>query len=378
MGTKLPWDEKWLIESLSDSTIYMAFYTVAHLVEDASELSEEVLDYVFCLSETMPESHIPKERLVKMRQEFEYWYPVDLRCSGKDLIQNHLTMCLFNHAAVWEDANMWPKAFYCNGHVMVDAEKMSKSKGNFLTLEDAIATYSADATRIACADSGDGLQDANFSTESCGKSILRLTNLQAWAQDTMEKLPELRRGELTFLDNIFNNEISICVENAREAYSKMMFSDALRSVWYDMENLRSQYSILANGDVHAEVIQRLLETQTIALSPIAPHFCEHLWRNVLARNSLVVQQAWPTLEKPVDPFLARQYVLIQSSLRSFRLQLEKFKAPKKKSKQPPAIPTHATIFVAKQYQSWQVEVLKAGLEGSCCKSDNLRDKFQRN
>jgi leucyl-tRNA synthetase len=27
LGTKLPWDERWLIESLSDSTIYMAYYT---------------------------------------------------------------------------------------------------------------------------------------------------------------------------------------------------------------------------------------------------------------------------------------------------------------------------------------------------------------
>lgn len=28
----MPWDENWLIESLSDSTIYMAYYTVAHLL----------------------------------------------------------------------------------------------------------------------------------------------------------------------------------------------------------------------------------------------------------------------------------------------------------------------------------------------------------
>lgn len=33
LGTRLPWDKKWLIESLSDSTIYMAYYTVKHLVE---------------------------------------------------------------------------------------------------------------------------------------------------------------------------------------------------------------------------------------------------------------------------------------------------------------------------------------------------------
>lgn len=33
IGTRLPWDEQWLIESLSDSTIYMAYYTVAHLLQ---------------------------------------------------------------------------------------------------------------------------------------------------------------------------------------------------------------------------------------------------------------------------------------------------------------------------------------------------------
>lgn len=33
LGTKLPWDEKWLIESLSDSSIYMAYYTVSHLLQ---------------------------------------------------------------------------------------------------------------------------------------------------------------------------------------------------------------------------------------------------------------------------------------------------------------------------------------------------------
>jgi leucyl-tRNA synthetase len=35
-GTKLPWDPKYLIESLSDSTIYNAYYTVAHLLQSGS------------------------------------------------------------------------------------------------------------------------------------------------------------------------------------------------------------------------------------------------------------------------------------------------------------------------------------------------------
>ena len=33
LGTKLPWDTQYLIESLSDSTIYMAYYTVAQYLQ---------------------------------------------------------------------------------------------------------------------------------------------------------------------------------------------------------------------------------------------------------------------------------------------------------------------------------------------------------
>ena len=33
MGTKLPWDPEWIIESLSDSTIYMAYYTISKYIK---------------------------------------------------------------------------------------------------------------------------------------------------------------------------------------------------------------------------------------------------------------------------------------------------------------------------------------------------------
>ncbi len=59
--SQLPWDPQFLIESLSDSTIYMAYYTIAHLLQgdlfgetvgplgiEADKMSPEVYDYVFC------------------------------------------------------------------------------------------------------------------------------------------------------------------------------------------------------------------------------------------------------------------------------------------------------------------------------------------
>lgn len=45
---------------------------------------------------------------------------------------------------------------------MVDAQKMSKSLGNFLTIEDGIAEFSADAMRIALADAGEERLSVGF------------------------------------------------------------------------------------------------------------------------------------------------------------------------------------------------------------------------
>ena len=44
--------------------------------------------------------------------------------------QNHLTFCLYNHTAVWAGRpDLWPRAFRTNGHLLLNAEKMSKSTG---------------------------------------------------------------------------------------------------------------------------------------------------------------------------------------------------------------------------------------------------------
>ena len=106
LGSKLPWDPSFLVESLSDSTIYMAYYTIAHYLHNdifgktkglanigPEAMTDEVWDYVFCRRELTDEvlnSKIPKESLESMRREFEYFYPLDVRVSGKDLVSSLL------------------------------------------------------------------------------------------------------------------------------------------------------------------------------------------------------------------------------------------------------------------------------------------------
>ncbi len=157
LGTKLPWDEQWLVESVSDSTIYMAFYTVVHLLQGGSfkgeipsplgitadQMTCQVWDYIFFQNAKFPNTKIKKESLDLLKREFNYWYPMDLRVFGKDLIQNHLTFFLYNHIAIWDkEADKWPRAIRTNGHLLLNSAKMSKSEGNFLTLYEAVQKIS--------------------------------------------------------------------------------------------------------------------------------------------------------------------------------------------------------------------------------------------
>ncbi|OTF73845.1 leucine-tRNA ligase, cytoplasmic-like protein, partial [Euroglyphus maynei] len=96
LGTRMPWAEEWLIESLSDSTIYMAYYTIAHYLQggvlDGSgesplgikpeHMTPEVWDYIFFPKATYPKNcSVSKDKLDIMKREFQYWYPMDIRVS---------------------------------------------------------------------------------------------------------------------------------------------------------------------------------------------------------------------------------------------------------------------------------------------------------
>ena len=239
LGSKLPWDPKFLVESLTDSTIYTAYYTISHLLHSdlfgtkkgilnisVDQMIDDVWDYVFCRREIddklIKDSGIQQRDLETMRREFEYWYPLDTRVSGKDLIPNHLTFSLYIHAALFP-REYWPRSFRANGHLLLNGEKMSKSTGNFLTLNDAVKKYGADATRVALADAGDGMEDANFEETVANQVILRLHTLKEWCEEVL-KDQSLRTGPAdTFWDKLFENEMNALVLEAKKHYEKYVF-----------------------------------------------------------------------------------------------------------------------------------------------------------
>ncbi|KAL6254270.1 hypothetical protein P5V15_014885 [Pogonomyrmex californicus] len=375
LGTKLPWDESWLIESLSDSTIYMAYYTIAHFLQggtfkgdkpntygiEASQMTSEVWDYIFFKNAKPPNTDIEKTVLDNMRHEFQYWYPVDLRVSGKDLVQNHLTYFLYNHTAIWPNQpELWPQGIRANGHLLLNSAKMSKSEGNFLTLAESVEKFSADGTRLCLADSGDSIEDANFIENTADAGILRLYNFIEWVKDVLNTKHSFSHDmPHTFHDKVFESEINLKIRETGENYSKMLYKEALRTGFYEFQTARDKYLQLS-PIANLNLIKKYIEIQIILLSPICPHVCEYIWTDLLMKNSSILNARWPTIGE-IDEILIKSSQYLMDAAHTFRVLLKNYMTPKKTKGKDNVTdiekPNQGIIWVAKTYPPWQSIVL---------------------
>ncbi|XP_021812475.1 leucine--tRNA ligase, cytoplasmic-like [Prunus avium] len=378
LGTRIPWDEKYLVESLSDSTIYMAYYTIAHLLHNGDmygdsrtsgvtpeQMTNEVWDFIFCDGPFPKSSDISSSILNKMKQEFEYWYPFDLRVSGKDLIQNHLTFCIYNHTAIMPKKH-WPRGFRCNGHLMLNGMKMAKSTGNFMTLRQAIEEYSADATRFALADSGDGVDDANFVFDTANTAILKLTKEIAWMEEILNADSWRTGSPSTFADRVFLNEINIAVKMTEQNYQACMFRDALTTGFYGLQTARDWYKLSCGAeDMNRDLMWHFMDVETRMVAPICPHYAEYVWRELLKKGGFVVNAGWPAADAP-DPILQSANKYLKDLIDVMRKKLEKYKSNLDKVDKNGAPITSLVqgkkliglIYVKEQFDEWKAECLR--------------------
>jgi leucyl-tRNA synthetase len=375
LGTKLPCDESntMIVDSLSDSTIYMAYYTIAqfvhmtadgHLCLDATEpnrygltpamFTDDTWNFIFRGQGTAESlsaaTGIPVETAAAMRREFEYWYPVDLRVSAKDLIQNHLTMFLYNHAAIWpNDQSKWPRSIYCNGHIEVDNQKMSKSLGNFISMNQAIADWGSDASRLACADAGDSLDDANFARATASGFIMKLTAFI----DVVKEFAAggggaTRTGPLNIFDSIFLNSVNASITAVDKYYSDMQFRMALNAGFFEFSADYSGYKLLCDQQgVHADVARRYFETAVLMIAPLAPHIADYLWRDVLKKENSIHKEAFPMTDS------APRYSMIVAK-RVIQAVMDEIRAKVAKSKTKP---DEFFVYVATDFSDWQKAAL---------------------
>ncbi|WAQ91731.1 hypothetical protein PtA15_15A122 [Puccinia triticina] len=395
LGSRLPWDPEFLVESLSDSTIYMAYYTVSHLLHGgdifgktvgplgvtAEQMTDRMWDYIFGTdaiafqADSSPDP-LPKDKADLMRREFRYFYPMDVRSSGKDLISNHLCFCIYVHTALF-DEQFWPRTMRANGHLMLNGKKMSKSTGNSLTLCDSLKKFGADATRLTLADSGDGFDDANFEELTANASILRLHTLLEWCREVISNNSSYRKGPFTLFDQIFENETKLAINKAYKAYDESCYKEAQKVGFYELLGARDWYRDFTSeeGGMHADLLKYYVRVQALLIAPIAPHFAEYVWGTILGESGSIQNASFPEGNQNVDLSMIDAAEYVKETVRSVRTTEINLAKRKAKAKGPaptgpqlsfdPAKPKRVRIFVADQFPAWQglcVDALKRNLD----------------
>lgn len=302
LGTKLPWDKEWIVETLSDSVIYMAYYTIAKVINEnkikAEKLTDGVFDYVF-LSKGHPEGVSKKsglnEKLLKaMKEEFVYFYPLDLRNSGKDLVQNHLTYALFHHVAIWDDPKHWPKAYGVNGFVTVEGEKMAKSKGNIIPLKDLISEHGADLVRINIATANENIDDADWREDSLKAFNSKLAFLEQLAED-WGKASRKSAGKI---DKYMVSVLQNCVKGATDNYEVMRFRSGIQYAIFQLLNELQHYIQRCGGikNCNKLVLKESIVTAVKLIAPFTPHLSEELWEELGCKGFVSVAE-WPAFDQ---------------------------------------------------------------------------------
>ncbi|TEB21473.1 leucine-tRNA ligase [Coprinellus micaceus] len=377
LGSELPWDPHFLVESLSDSTVYMSYYTVAQLLHEDSidgnkpgplgitpeQMTDEIWEYVFCNGPFPSPSPLPKEKADALKHEYSYFYPFDIRSSAKDLVPNHLTFALYNHVALFPE-DKWPLSMRTNGHLMLNGKKMSKSTGNSLTLRESIEKFGADATRLSLADAGDGLEDANFEEKTANANILRLHTLLDWCKEQVTDQAKLRTGPRTFHDDVFENEVNDLINFTQSHYDATNYKDALKYGFYELQSARDWYrEVTAESGMHKDLVLYWIRISALLATPVAPHFAEHIWSDILQEPKSIQCARWPTPEKPVDQTIIEAGQYMRGTVKTIRdaettlLKMMQKAAKGKKVLQEnafdPKKPKSVRVYVAKEFPEWQ-------------------------
>jgi len=364
LGTRLPWDKEWIVETLSDSTIYMAFYTVYHYLKNlpAEKLNEEIFDFIF-LGVGNPKNIAKKygveEKLLrKMREEFEYFYPVDIRCSGKDLVQNHLTFYLFHHVAIWNE-KYWPRAIAVNGFVNVGGEKMSKSKGNVIPLSRLLDEIGSDLTRINIVSSAEGLSDADWRGENV-KTFLERIN---FVFEITNSLKNAKSSKIRNVDKFLVAKINKIGKEAINAYENLKFRTATQLLFFEFLNDVEWYlkRVGKIKNTNKKVLKDVLQRFAILTSPLIPHLAEELWE-MLGNRKFVFKAKLPKFEK-VDEKTISSENFLQSLIEDIR-EIKKLVEGK---------PKEVDVIVAAE---WKFDLARKMAKGEKIELKSLLKKFE--
>ena len=288
LGTEFPFKKDWIIEPISDSTLYPAYYIISKYINEdkitPDDLTIDFFDYVL-LGKGESSDKIKNE----IKKDFDYWYPVDINLGGKEHKTVHFPVFLMNHKAILPD-NKQPNGIFTHWWVTQKGkEKISKSKGGAEHIEQAAKKYGVDAMRLYYAHIGSPFVDVEWNSETVTKYKNKISSIYKLIKENLK----VKHKENKNIDKWLISKLQKTIEKSNEAFDNYDLRIATNEIFFECQKNLLWY-LKRNGS-NQDVLIDYLNNWISMMAPITPHLAEELWHEI--NTSLVTNEKYPSYDK---------------------------------------------------------------------------------
>ena len=230
----------------------------------------------------------------------DYWLPVDQYVGGIEHAILHLLYARFFHKLMRDEGLVSSDEPFtrllCQGMVLKDGAKMSKSKGNTVDPQSLIDQYGADTVRLFTMFAAPPEQSLEWSDEGVAGAHRFLRKLWKAVATHLAKGqpaaldPAALAGPLKDLRRKTHETIA---KVSNDCGVRQTFNTAIAAV---MELLNEVGRVDDDSPQALAVEREALESAVLLLAPMVPHICHRLWRE-LGHSGAVIDAPWPAVDE---------------------------------------------------------------------------------
>jgi leucyl-tRNA synthetase len=243
-----------------------------------------------------------------------YWAPVDHYIGGIEHAVLHLMYSRFFYKVLAEEGLVpgdepFLRLFNQGMVLGENHEKMSKSRGNTIGIDEAVATYGADALRVFEMFAGPPESDFPWSTTGIAgatRMLQRVWRIILNHKDALTRAQrtELEAGTKARHDGVagqadvaaLRRSVHLKIKQIGEELSDRMHLNtcvaAIMTLLNDLEGFAAAHT---DADSTAAFVEGL-RTVLFLLAPFAPHITEELWQQIGGSVSIHLQP-WPEYDE---------------------------------------------------------------------------------
>jgi leucyl-tRNA synthetase len=285
LGTEFPFKKDWIIEPISDSTLYPAYYIISKYLNEnkisVDEMNIEFFDYIF-----LNKGKSKKIIWDKIKSDFEYWYPVDINLGGKEHKTVHFPVFIMNHIAIFS-FDKYPMGIFTHWWItQKNKEKISKSKGGVEHISEAAIKYGIDSMRLYYSHVGSTFIDIEWDSESVIKYKNRIENIFKLFNKILKIKNKINNNIDNWLISSFNRKIRT-INNSLNNFDLRIASN---EIFFEI-NKDIQWYLKREGG-NKKLLLKILKKWSILMTPITPHLSEELW-NILKQKKFISNMEFP-------------------------------------------------------------------------------------